>query len=173
MKIFQYLQSLLANTYKSNTFPTYVASLKHIIICRTHALLDLCQSWKTFCQELVAENPYQASIKGIRLRLVELQVENGLVRKIKAEKLVRNYKDFDRILYFQSLPYISEIIRTELMSRYHGDPLVGYFSIKKTWELVTKKYYWETLYQDIEVYVKGFNVCLVSKVVRYKLYKNL
>ena len=41
-------------------------------------------------QELVVEGSYQASIKGMRMRLVELQVENGQAWKIKAEKLGRN-----------------------------------------------------------------------------------
>ena len=29
------------------------------------------------------------------------------------------------------------------------------------------------LHQDIEAYIKGSNICLASKAVRYKLYGNL
>ena len=43
-RILQRLQSALINAHVSITCPTYVASLKHIIICRTYALRDLCQS---------------------------------------------------------------------------------------------------------------------------------
>ena len=71
-RIFQHLQSLLINACASSTLPAYVASLKHVIICKTHALPDICQSWKTFCQELAAKCPYQASIRGMKLRLLEL-----------------------------------------------------------------------------------------------------
>ena len=39
------------------------------------------------------ESPYQASIGGMRPRLVELQVENGQVWKIRVEKLGRNWED--------------------------------------------------------------------------------
>ena len=46
------------------------------------ALPDLCQSWEMFCQELAAESPYQTSIGGMRLRLVELKAEDGQARKI-------------------------------------------------------------------------------------------
>ena len=43
-KILQCLQSSLTNARVSSTPPAHVASLKHVIICRTHALPDLCQS---------------------------------------------------------------------------------------------------------------------------------
>ena len=90
MKILQRLQSSLTNARASSTPPAHVASLKHVIICGTHALPDLCQSWETFRQELAAERPYKASIGGIRLRLVELQAEDGQAWKIRAEKLGGN-----------------------------------------------------------------------------------
>ena len=68
----------------------------------------------------------------MRLRLVELQAEDGQVRKIKAEKLVGHWEDFDEILYHQNLPYVLEIIKTELISRHNDNSLVGYFGIEKT-----------------------------------------
>ena len=74
MRILQRLQSLLTNARASSTFPAHVVSLKHVIICETYAVPDLCQFWETFHQELVAEDPYQASIGDMKLRLVELQV---------------------------------------------------------------------------------------------------
>ena len=43
-KILQRLQSSLTNARASSTPPAHVASLKHVIICGTHALPDLCQS---------------------------------------------------------------------------------------------------------------------------------
>ena len=77
----------------------------------------------------------------MRLRLVELQAEDSQARKIRAEKLGGNWEDSNGILHHQGLPYIPEIIRTELISRHHNDPLVGYFGIEKTRELVARKYY--------------------------------
>ena len=126
-----------------------------------------------FRQELAAKDPYQASIRGMRLRLVGLQAEEGHARKIRVEKLGRNWKDFDRIWHHQGLPYAPEIIRTELISRHYDDLLADYFGIKKTREFVVRKYYWEILRHNVEVYVRGCDVCLVSKAVRHKLYRNL
>ena len=157
----------------SSTLPTHVVSLKYVIIYRTHTLSNLCQSWKIFRQDLAAESPYQASIGGIRMRLVELQAEDSQARKIRAKKLGGNEEDCNRILHHQGLPYVYEIIKTKLISKHHNDPLVGHFGIKKTQELVAKKYYWETLRHDIEVYIRGYDVCLVFKTVKYKPYGNL
>ena len=132
---------MLTNARAFSTFSAHIASLKYISIYEKHALPDFFQSWKTFCQGLAAEGPYQANIEGIRLRLVKLQVEDSQVHKIEAEKLGRNWQDFNKILYHQGLSYISEIIKTELISRYYNDLLVGHFGIEKIQELVTRKYY--------------------------------
>ena len=77
------------------------------------------------------------------------------------------------MLYYQGLPYLPEIIRTEIISRHHNDSLAEHFGIEKTWELVVQKYYWPTLRADIETYVKGWDVYVVSKAVRYKPYDDL
>ena len=119
---------------------------------------DLCQSWETFHQELVAESPYQASIRGMRLKLVELQVEDSQARKIRAEKLGGNWKDSNKILHHHDRFYVPEIIRTELISKHHDDLLANHFGIEKMRELVAKKYYWETLCHDVKVYVRDCDV---------------
>ena len=77
------------------------------------------------------------------------------------------------MLHYQGLLYVPEIIRTELISRHHDDPLAGHFGIKKTRELIARKYYWPTLCHDVEDYVKRCDVCLASKAVRHKPYGDL
>ena len=104
---------------------------------------------------------------------MKLQVEDSQAQKIKAEKLGWNWEDSDRILHHEGLPYVPKIIGTELISRHHDDSLTGHFGIEKTRELVARKYYWETLHHDVDVYVRGCDVCLASKAVKHKLYVNL
>ena len=96
---------------------------------------------RIFRQGLATEGPYQASIEEMKQRLVELQVEDGQVRKIRAEKLGRNWEDSNKFLHHQGLLYIPKIIRTELIDRHHNDPLAGHFSIGETQNLVARKYY--------------------------------
>ena len=76
-------------------------------------------------------------------------------------------------MHHQGLPYILKIIRIELISRHHDNPLTGYFGIEKTRELVAQKYYWPTLRHDVDNYVKGYNICLASKTLQYKPYGDL
>ena len=60
-----------------------------------------------------------------------------------------------------------------MISCYHNNHLVGHFGIEKTRELVGRKYNWPSLRKDVENYVRGCDVCLASKAVRYKPYDNL
>ena len=46
------------------------------------------------------------------------------------------WEDVDGVLHQESLAYGLEIVRTEVISKYYNDPLVRYFGIKKTQELV-------------------------------------
>ena len=61
----------------------------------------------------------------------------------------------------------------ELISRHHDNPLAGHFGIKKTRELLARKYYWPTLRHNVEAYVKGFDVRWALKAVRHKPYGDL
>ena len=77
------------------------------------------------------------------------------------------------MLHHQDLSYVPKIIRTELISRYHDDPLSGHFGIEKTRELFSRKYYRPTLRRNVNDYVRECNVCLASKAVRHQPYGDL
>ncbi len=77
------------------------------------------------------------------------------------------------MLYCQGLLYVPKVIRSELISRHHDDPLVGHFAIEKTCKLIARKYYWPTLQRDVEAYVKECDVCLASMAVHHKPYGDL
>ena len=109
----------------------------------------------------------------MKLRLHKLQAEDKYARKLRAEQLVKDWQDIDGMLYHQSLPYVPEIIQTELISRHHKNPLAGHFKIEKTRKLFSRKYYWPTLRRDIGDYVRGCDICLALKAVRHKPYGNL
>ena len=114
------------------------------------------------------------SIGEMELKLTKLQANDPTGKNIQSKNgLVEGWDDVDGVFHHKSLPYSPEIIRTELISRHHDDPLVGHFRIEKTKELVTRKYYWPTLRHDVETYVKDCDVCLASKLVWYKPYRDL
>ena len=78
----------------------------------------------------------------MQLRLQKLQDKENQARKLKIEQSGNtDWQDVEGVLYHQGLPYVPEIIKMELISRHHDDPLAGHFGIEKTQELVTRKYY--------------------------------
>ena len=79
------------------------------------------------------EGPYV--VTGMRLRLYKLQAKDEQAQKTRAEHS-EGWDDIDGILHYQGLPYIPEIIWTELISRHHDNPLASHFGIEKTYELV-------------------------------------
>ena len=92
---------------------------------------------------------------------------------MRAEGLQGSWEDIKGVLHHQSLPFIPEAIRTELISQHHDNLLVGYFGIKKIRELIVRKYYWPTLRHNVETYVKSCDICLTSKTIRHKPYGDL
>ncbi len=53
--------------------------------------------------------------------------------RIRDQGLKDGWKeDVDGMLHHQRLPYVPEVIRTELINRHHDNPLAGHFAIDKT-----------------------------------------
>ena len=153
--------------------------LHQVLICGTYVLPQLRHFWDGLQRELASENPYNANIGGMKLRLHKLQVEDEQARKLRANQQLdqqlgqQGWDDINGVLHHQGLSYVPEIIRMELISRHHDNPLAGYFGIEKTRELLSRKYYWPTLRRDVDNYVRGCDVCLASKAVRHKPYGDL
>ena len=145
-----------------------------LLIYGTHVRPWLCQLWDELRGELASEGPHKISIGGKQFRLTKLQADNSKAKDIRSKNdLVEGWDDVDGVLHHQGLLYDPEIIQTELISRHHNDPLARHFGIEKTWELVTRKYHWPTLRHDVETYVKGCDVCLASKAMQHKPYRDL
>ena len=136
-------------------------------------LLQLLHFWDFLRTEIALENPY-ASVGGMRLQLSELQdndEEGKLFRSFV--RLSEGWEDVEGVLRYQGLIYVLAIIRSEVISRHHNNPLVGHFSIDKTRKLVGQKYYWPSLRRDVESYIRGCDVCLASKAVCHQPHRNL
>ena len=144
-----------------------ISSLHQVLICGMHAILQLCQFWSTFKSELANKGPYQASIGSMRFRLQELQKTNSEAQKLRSKE---GYKKVKGVIYHQGLLFVPKAIQTKLISRYHNDSLAGHFGIKKTCELLAQKYFWPSWRHNVEVNVKGCDMCLASKAVKHKPY---
>ena len=49
---------------------------------------------------------------------------------------------------------------------------MGHFGINKIRELVARNYFWAILCWNVKAYVRGCNICLASKEVYHKSYRN-
>ena len=160
--------SLLGLSTSAKLLPLY-----RILICRTYVLPQLCEFWTDIQIKLADENLYKASIGGMRLRLLKLLKSDAEAQKVRAEELKDGWEEFDGVLHHQGLSFVPEVIWIELISRHYNDLLAGNFGIDKTRELIGWKYYWSSLRKAIEAHVKGCDVCLALKRMRYKPYGNL
>ena len=92
-QILHRLQTLLTNASLSGlslNSATDLSPLHRVLICGTHVLPQLRQFWDTFRTELDDENPYKASIGGMRLRLSELQESNPEAQELKSKEQLPN-----------------------------------------------------------------------------------
>ncbi len=109
----------------------------------------------------------------MRIKLPELQDDDKKTKKLRSKELPEGWEDIEEVFYYQGLPYVSKVICSELISSHHDNPLAGYFGIKKTQELITRKYYRLILQRDVEAYIKGCNICLTLKAICHKFYRDL
>ncbi len=76
------------------------------------------------------------------MRIPELQDDDKEARKLRSEQVLpEGWEDIKQVLHYQDLPYVPKVIRSELISRHHNDPLGGHFGIGKTRKLIARKYY--------------------------------
>ena len=78
----------------------------------------------------------------MRLRLSELQENDEEAKLFRGSaRLLEGWKNVERVVQYQELPYVPAIIRSKVISRHHDNCLAGHFGIDKTKELVGRKYY--------------------------------
>ena len=172
VKILHRLQSLLAKVSGFLANSSHLSPLYQVLICGTHVFPQLNQFWDSLQSDIAHDGPY-ASIKDMNLQFPELQDNDKKAKVLRAAGLPEGWKKVKGVLQYRGLPYFPEIIRFEMISHHYNDPLVGHFGIDKIRKLVGRKYYWPSLRKNIKNYVSGCDVCLASKVVCHKPYRDL
>ena len=83
--------------------------------------------------------------------------------------------NFKKMLHHQERLYISsdEAIRAELLKHHHDDVLVRHFDIEQTQELLSCKYYWYELSEDVKKYVFSCDMCQKMKALRHHSYSDM
>ena len=78
----------------------------------------------------------------------------------------------DGLLWYQGKIWIpkDEEIRTTLIAKHHEPPQAGHGGTAKTTELISRRYYWPKIREDIKRFIKNCDTCQRTKVVRHARY---
>jgi len=78
----------------------------------------------------------------------------------------------DSFLWYQGKIWIpkDEGIRTTLIAKHHEPPHVGHGETAKTSELISRRYYWPKIREDIKRFIKNCNTCQRTKVLQHAPY---
>ncbi len=88
---------------------------------------------------------------------------------LKKDPLIGKKEDWsmdDGIVLFKEKVYVppDEELRREVVQNHHNPPVMGHPGIQKTFELVTREYWWPRICQFITQFVKGCATCQTAKV---------
>ena len=95
-----------------------------------------------------------------------LPLDSNLSRKIAAQ--ATQFEILNGILYFldpkrhfQKRTVVPTHLRDRLIAGVHGGPLAGHFSARRLFNTLTRTWWWEGMYRDIESHCKSCPQCAV------------
>ncbi len=76
----------------------------------------------------------------------------------------------DGIVTFKRCTYVptGDGLRSEIIRTNHDLPWAGHFRVRRTLDLVSRKYYWPGMRQDVILYVQDCAICAQTKPARHK-----
>jgi Integrase zinc binding domain/RNase H-like domain found in reverse transcriptase len=98
-------------------------------------------------------------------------------REIKSK--ISNYTLKNRVILYNKAIYvpsgeiIKDDIKLQILKQYHDSPVSGHFGQAKTFELVSRNFYWPRIRKFINHYVESCDICARSKTSRHKPYSSL
>jgi hypothetical protein len=105
-----------------------------------------------------------------RLKNIETSDKRQRDAFIKSDYILKN--DF---LKFRKRYYVSEkeFLRIELLKRHHDDILTNHFDVKKTVELLSRKYHWSRMIKYVKFYIKTCDIYQRTKTFKHFSYDDL
>jgi hypothetical protein len=91
-----------------------------------------------------------------------------------AQQISKNWRLNDDFLCFKNAWYVSaNFMRRLLLKQNHDDSHARHFNVKKTLELLKRKYYWFAMSQNVKKYVNAYFSCHRIKTIRHKFFEQL
>lgn len=89
-----------------------------------------------------------------------------LKKNVKARSSVQRFSVSNGLIYYDiKRVYIPDVLslKTLIISEHHDNKLAGHIGYQKTYDNITRKYYWPNMYIDIKLYVRSCLVCQRTK----------
>ena len=83
---------------------------------------------------------------------------------------MEKFKLKDNLIFYNNLVYIPEVLRLEILTKYHEKPAAGHLGIRRTLELITRNFWWPKIKEDVTKYVNSCQSCARNKINRHRKY---
>jgi hypothetical protein len=91
-----------------------------------------------------------------------------------AQRICKNWRLDDDLVYFKNVWYVfADLMRRLLLKQNHDDFHASHFDVKRTLELLKRKYYWSAMSQDVKKYVNACFACHRIKTIKHKFFEQL
>ncbi|CAA9373459.1 hypothetical protein AVDCRST_MAG94-4350 [uncultured Leptolyngbya sp.] len=141
---------------------------RHVVGLAEPAYEDPSPAFMEDLAELQRLDPWtQGQLKDMALRIgeVENQAAGPSVAKMPW------HRDADGLLRHTGRLFVPMgATRTSILRAHHDDPLAGHFGARRTIDLITRKYYWPKMVEEVKEYVKSCTMCSRIKPARHKPY---
>ena len=110
------------------------------------------------------------SLQDFNLWIKKMQKETEAETHLK--KYWFNVKSF---LWYQKILYLSKdyTLLTEVIKKHYDDFYMKHFKYEKTFKIIWRKIFWPVIHNDIQQYVKKYEICQRIKVLKQRFYRFL
>jgi len=119
-------------------------------------------------ERIIEATKTDATADDIRLYFSPQNIKNDM--SYKPFRKMNKFKIKDNIILYNNLIYIPEILRLEILTKYHEKPSAGHLGIKRTLELITRNFWWPKMQDDVTKFVNSCECCARNKINRHRKY---
>ena len=113
----------------------------------------------------------------------EASLRSRFISALEKDSLAQKYHENpptpwswqDGLLLHDNLIYIphDDALHVELMKIHHDDPLAGHYGVAKTFELLSRNYYFPDMYEYVKKYISTCDLCSRGKTPRHQKHGEL
>ncbi len=91
-----------------------------------------------------------------------------------AQRINKDWRLNDDLVCFKNVWYVfADFMQRLLLKQNHDDFHANHFDVKRTFELLKRKYYWSAMSQNVKKYVNACFACHRIKTIRHKFFEQL